>query len=106
MAEIMRSADKLAQILIEEPGKIDSIKKDPKQAYKLAERAVKATGLPDIPPSPVYKIVVVALGLVAVLSVIGSITLVFVSKSTPEAVVALGSASIGALAGLLMPISK
>jgi hypothetical protein len=51
----------------------------------------------------VYRIVVGALGSAALLTIIGYIVLAFVGKSMPEGVVALGSASVGALAGLLAP---
>lgn len=49
-----------------------------------------------------YRIVVV-LGLTVVVSVAGTIALAMAGKSTPEVIVALGSAGIGGLAGLLTP---
>jgi hypothetical protein len=50
-----------------------------------------------------YRIIVAALGLTLVASVIGAITLAMTGKSTPEVLVALGSAAIGGLAGFLVP---
>lgn len=50
-----------------------------------------------------YRIVVVVLGLTVVVSVTGTIALAMAGKSTPEVIVALGSAAIGGLAGLLTP---
>jgi hypothetical protein len=50
-----------------------------------------------------YRIVVVVLGLTVVASVVGAIVLTLIGKSTPEVIVALGSAAIGGLAGLLAP---
>ncbi len=49
-----------------------------------------------------YRILVV-LGLTVVVSVAGTIALAMAGKSTPEVIVALGSAAIGGLAGLLTP---
>lgn len=51
----------------------------------------------------IYRIVVLALGLAVLVSVIGAIILAGIGKSIPEILVALGSAAVGALAGLLAP---
>jgi len=51
----------------------------------------------------IYRIIVAALGLTVVASVIGAITLAMTGQSTPEVLVALGSAAIGGLAGFLVP---
>jgi hypothetical protein len=50
-----------------------------------------------------YRMVVATLSLTVVASVIGAITLAMASRSTPEILVALGSAAVGGLAGLLAP---
>lgn len=50
-----------------------------------------------------YRMVVAVLGLTVVSSVIGTIALAMAGQSTPEVIVALGSAAIGGLAGLLAP---
>ena len=50
-----------------------------------------------------YRIVVAVLGLTVVGSVFGAILLTLSGESTPEVIVALGSAAIGGLAGLLAP---
>ena len=50
-----------------------------------------------------YRVVVVALALTAVASFVGTIVLAMSGQSTPEAIVVLGSAAIGGLAGLLAP---
>jgi hypothetical protein len=54
----------------------------------------------------IYRIVVSVLGIAVILSALGAIILVFVDKQTPEVLIALGSASVGALAGLLAPSPK
>jgi hypothetical protein len=51
----------------------------------------------------VYRLVVIALGLAALIAVGGTVALAFVGKPVPEALVAIGSAAVGALAGLLAP---
>ncbi|CAG0941634.1 hypothetical protein ANRL1_00617 [Anaerolineae bacterium] len=51
----------------------------------------------------IYRMVVAALGLTVLIGAIGAILLAVAGKPVPEVLVALGSASIGALAGLLAP---
>ena len=51
----------------------------------------------------VYRMVVAALGLAVLASLIGAIILAIEGRSTPELLVALGSAAVGGLAGLLAP---
>ena len=51
----------------------------------------------------IYRAVVVVLGFMVVSSLVGTIVLVMTDHSTPEIIVALGSAAIGGLAGLLAP---
>jgi hypothetical protein len=50
-----------------------------------------------------YRMVVAVLGLTVVSSIVGTIVLAMAGQSTPEVIVALGSAAIGGLAGLLAP---
>jgi hypothetical protein len=51
----------------------------------------------------VYRIVVVALALAVMASLVGAIILAIEGRPTPELLVALGSAAVGGLAGLLAP---
>jgi hypothetical protein len=51
----------------------------------------------------IYRMVVAALGLAVLVGVIGAIVLAVLGKTVPEVLVALGSAAVGALAGLLAP---
>jgi hypothetical protein len=56
----------------------------------------------------IYRIVVGALALIVLITVIGGIYLAVISKGDakvglPEGVIAIGSAAVGALAGLLAP---
>jgi hypothetical protein len=50
-----------------------------------------------------FRIVVIALGLCVLSSLVGAIILAVNGLDTPELLVALGSAAIGGLAGLLAP---
>lgn len=50
-----------------------------------------------------YRMVVLVLGLTVVSTVVGTLALAMAGQSTPEVIVALGSAAIGGLAGLLAP---
>ena len=59
----------------------------------------------------IYRIVVIALGLIVLSTVIGGIIITIIStgqtaKSLPEGIVAIGSAAVGAMAGLLAPPPK
>jgi hypothetical protein len=56
----------------------------------------------------VYRIVVIALSLIALATVIGGIYLAVIGRgdakiALPEGIIAIGSAAVGAMAGLLAP---
>ena len=51
----------------------------------------------------IYRLVVLALGLTLLASAAGGIWLSVLGKDTPQILTALGSAAVGALAGLLAP---
>lgn len=51
----------------------------------------------------IYRMVVLVLGLTVIASLAGAIALTLKEFDTPELLVALGSAAIGGLAGLLAP---
>ena len=51
----------------------------------------------------IYRMVVGALGLVVLIAIIGAIVLTFKGQTVPDVLTALGSAAVGALAGLLAP---
>lgn len=53
-----------------------------------------------------YRIVALFLGATVVLCVIGAIYLAYAEKDIPDALVALGSAAVGALAGLFAPSQR
>ena len=51
----------------------------------------------------IFRLVVVSLGLYMLASLVGAIVLAAKGTDTPEILVALGSAAVGGLAGLLAP---
>jgi hypothetical protein len=104
----IRSAEELVHVAMVEEGLIDKIKTDPvKELQKLAARVVKEHKQPVYTEDCwVYRIVVGSLGGVVLAAVLGSVVLALVSSGTkpvPEILTALGSAAVGALAGLLAP---
>jgi hypothetical protein len=64
---------------------------------------------PDTKPGPlstIYLITVVVLGLTVLSAVVGAIWLTLAAQEIPALLVSLGSAAIGALAGLMAPTSE
>ena len=87
----------LANRVALDPQLADQIRQDPEGALaRIAE--------PLIPDTTVYKIVVSALGLAVLIALVGTIILLARNENTDLAVLsAIGSAAVGALAGLLAP---
>ena len=76
----------------------EEIRKDPAKAI------AKIAGSPLKTDKWIYRIVVLALGLTVLLAVSGGIYLAVKQvTTTPEILIAIGSAAVGALAGLLAP---
>jgi len=50
-----------------------------------------------------YRIIIAAFALTLVATVVGAILLAMTNQQTPDALVALGSAAVGGLAGFLVP---
>ncbi len=91
----VQSVRELATLVARDPELADEIKQDP--ASTLSRIAA------PVPNTTVYKIVVSALGLAVIIALVGSIILVWKDKTNLEVLTALGSAAVGALAGLLAP---
>jgi hypothetical protein len=98
MARRVESVEDLAEMVRADPALAREIQSHPAEA--IAELAAPLER--DV---WIYRIVVGALSLVAVLSIVGAIIVAVGTSDTqvPDAVVALGSAAVGALAGLLAP---
>jgi len=104
MARRAESVEDLADMIRDDPDLAKEIQQRPADtvADRIAELAAPLES--DV---WIYRIVVGALSLVAVLSMAGAIVVAVGTSGTPvpDAVVALGSAAVGALAGLLTPQS-
>lgn len=108
MPEPPRSADLLVSTILGDNRLLDELKTNPGEILRRIAGEVTRS-LP--PPAFVtdkwtYRIVVIALGLVCVGALGGAVYLSAVGGATPkipDVLTALGSAAIGALAGLLAP---
>lgn len=67
------------------------------------KQAVAVAGAPLATDVLIYRIVVISLGLALVFGMVGALVLAFFGKDVPAEATALGSAAVGALAGLLAP---
>lgn len=52
-----------------------------------------------------YQVAVIALAAIGLLAVVGGILLSFFDRSIPESVIVLGSVAVGALAGMVAPVT-
>ncbi len=117
MATEMRSADELVRRILIDPQTLEKVKADPAtELLKLAKDVSQ-----DMPSGAalesdvfIYRMVVAIIGVVAIIAVIGAILVVAIphppdlnslSNALLTAMVSISSASIGALAGLLSPVS-
>ena len=104
------SADLMIQMLKADPKRITGItsSSDPvKEVENLANEAMKQSAKENkqfqaayVDDRKIYRTAVYVLGLLALISAIGAITLALKGVDLPESVVALGAASVGALVGL------
>lgn len=103
---VARSADVLSEIMSKSEKLRELAARDPSVQKAISDGLVKYLPTPAlVSNSRIYIVVVVTLGIVAVSATIGVILLAYGVKEPviPETVTALGSAAIGALAGLLAP---
>lgn len=108
MAEtVARSADVLSEIMSNSQKLRELAAQDPTVQKAISDGLVKYLPTPAfVSNSRIYIIVVVSLGVVAVSATIGGLLLAYdgpTGSDIPATVTALGSAAIGALAGLLAP---
>jgi hypothetical protein len=94
----VRSLGDLAIALVNNPALQDQIKTDP--VGTIQNFAVQA----QVPDTWVYRLVIITLGAAVLIVVVGGfIFAAKVGKDIPAALVSIGSAAVGALAGLLAP---
>ena len=93
-----RSIEELTTMIANDKSLEDEIKEDPiKGIAKIAEHPLEIDKW-------IYRIVVMILGLTVLLAALGAIYLAGIAEADiPEILVAIGSAAVGALAGLLTP---
>ena len=113
MAVETRSASQMVKLFSENSELMKQLTtgNDPKKALRvLKETAKKAES--DVPAYVndvlLYRIVVIVLGVVIIIGAVSSVWLALRSMPSPDLLVALGSASVGALAGLFAhsPVDK
>jgi hypothetical protein len=92
----VQTAKALAEQVANDPQLQEQIKADPVGAIEKLAAPLQS----DV---WIYRMVVGALGLTVLLAMGGSIVLGYKSLAFPDASLALGSAAVGALAGLLAP---
>lgn len=92
----MQPFEQLVQRMEDNPKLEEKMKEDPKGT-------LATLSLPLQTDVWIYRFVVVSLGLAILTAVGGALMLAFHDKDTPEVVIALGSAAVGAMAGLLAP---
>lgn len=114
MKELSREqvVERVRKRIEEDPELEEKIKKAPaeevaklagEEARKLWEEALEK-GMPVYTLDTwLYRLVVIALGLTVVIAVIGGIIIGARAGDPPDVLVALGSAAVGALAGLFAP---
>ena len=90
------SVQELAEAAKNNPEIIEMFKKDPVKALETFATPLQTDKI-------LYRIVVGSLGAAVLITLIGAIALVAFGRDTPEILVAIGSAAVGALAGLLAP---
>ena len=91
------SVRELAIMIAKDKSLEEEIRKDPVKTIAKIESSLKTDKW-------IYRIVVSALGITVLLAVSGGIYLAAKEvTTTPEILVAIGSAAVGALAGLLVP---
>ena len=105
MPDATRSAAQMVKIFKDEPILIARLKTDADPIPILEEIAKKAEEqtAPWAGDRLLYRIAVIVLGALTLIAAIGSIGLVATGHTTPEVLVALGSAGVGALVGLFAP---
>ena len=96
MTKRVQSATELALRVAEDPALQKKIQQDPVEA-------IAALATPLQSDVWVYRMVVITLGLGVLIALVGAIVLVMNGNEIPDVLTALGSAAVGALAGLLAP---
>ena len=85
-----------------------TVAQEPELEQRIKENPVAAiASIADDPIQSdrfIYRVVVIVLGLVLLTATIGALVLQWIGVSIPDLLTALGSAAVGALAGVLTPL--
>jgi hypothetical protein len=105
MSDETRSAGQMVKIFKNDPALIARLKSaaDPISVLEEAAEKAEQETAPWTKDIVLYRIAVGVLGALTLIAALGSIGLVAADKTTPEVLVALGSAAVGALVGLFAP---
>jgi hypothetical protein len=117
MKQLRRSADEMADNMADvlaDPVRLDALRANPHQELgKMRDESVKKTDEDNKKyayhdDKYIYYIAIAVLGLLALTAAVGSIIFGLKILDTPEVLVSLGSAAVGALVGLFAksPTSK
>jgi len=107
--ETIRSANALVNRIVNSPELTAKVKENPEaELTKIAEQVVKDMPSPLASDRWIYRIVVLSLGSTVLIVVAGAVVLAATHTGAgevkiPEVLTAIGSAAVGALAGLLAP---
>lgn len=108
--DTIRSAIALVNRVVNSPELTEKVKANPQaELTKIADQIIREMPPPPLDSDPwIYRIVVLALGSTVLIVVAGAVTLAATHTGTadvkiPEVLTAIGSAAVGALAGLLAP---
>lgn len=71
------------------------------------EKLRSIEGMPEQRADPgLYRIIVLAVAMVAVAGILGGILLAWFGKTMPDNIATLAAVAVGALAGTLIPVTK
>ncbi len=99
-----RSATQMKNMFLADPKLLEQLKTDPVRALNETAPKAEAVTTPEYMRDKwLYRIAIGVLGTLALVAAIGSVILVLEGDKTPEVLVALGSAAVGALVGLFAP---
>lgn len=84
-----------------DPSLVEAIQKDPIKGLEQAEEQARSYSMAG--DQFIYRAVVGVLGATLLITLVGVLVLAFLQIAAPNELIALGSAALGALAGLLAP---
>jgi hypothetical protein len=97
-------AREVAKVFEKDSGLRNRLKNDPNPMDVIYEVTDKVEKEYEKTNDPIlYRVAISVLGILAIVTAVGALALTFIDKETPEVLVSLGSAAVGALVGLFAP---